>query len=120
MDPVNLECFREAAMDDVEFMRELFDVFRNDTPSQLVRLRDAVSIGDFEVTAAAAHRLKGSSGNIGATSLLALAKQLERAGKSSSSERAQNLIAQVETEYGRVCEFLATTLESEPTARTGS
>ncbi len=119
MDPVDLECFREAAMDDVEFMRELFDVFRDDTPSQLVRLRDAVAIGDFELTAAAAHRLKGSSGNIGATSLLELAKQLEQAGKSSSSERAQNLIRQVEAEYGRVCNFLTTTLAAEPTARTG-
>jgi hypothetical protein len=35
MDPVDLDYFREAAMDDEEFMRELFDVFREDTPMQL-------------------------------------------------------------------------------------
>ena len=119
MDPVDLDYFREAAMDDEEFMRELFDVFREDTPMQLARLRDAVSSGDFEVTAAAAHRLKGSSGNIGAQSLLALAKQLEQAGQFARAERAENLVGQVEAEYGRVCEFLESTFADEPMAPTG-
>jgi HPt (histidine-containing phosphotransfer) domain-containing protein len=106
MDPVNLAYFREAAMDDEEFMRELADLFRSDTPKQLDRIREAVTGGDFAEAAAAAHRLKGSSGNVGAQSLFALARQLEIASQSQRTTTASHLADQVEVECGRVCDFL--------------
>ena len=73
MESVNLEHIREATMGDDEFLAELIDLFLNDTPAQLEALRKAVRTGDAERATSAAHRLRGSSGNMGAESLSACA-----------------------------------------------
>ena len=56
---------------------ELIDAFVEDTPAQLAAMRAAVAAGDARALDAAAHRLKGGSGALGARRLAALCAQIE-------------------------------------------
>ncbi len=97
---------REATMDDEDFMRELVDIYLGDTPGQLETLRRAVAAGDPAATGAAAHRLKGASGNVGAESLVALCLRLEQAGRENRLAEMPALFEEIRGEFGRVRETL--------------
>ena len=112
MESVNLEHIREATMGDDEFLAELIDLFLNDTPAQLEALRNAVGTGDAEGVASAAHRLKGSSGNMGAESLSALCLHVEKSSNGNQLEGLPQLVEQVDEEFDQVRKIL-TSLRSE-------
>jgi len=49
-----------------------------------------------------AHALKSSSANLGAMNLSSLLKELEAMGKLNTIDKAPELLAKIETEYGTV------------------
>ncbi len=105
--PVNLQRIREATMGDEEFMVELIDIYLDDSPAQIRALRDAIESREGEVAASAAHRLKGSSGNLGADSLAALCRRVEESGRENRVEEMPGLLKDIELEFSRVKECLA-------------
>jgi CheY-like chemotaxis protein len=61
---------------------QLVDLYLDDTPAQLTRLREAATLGDAGGLGLIAHRLRGSSASIGATHMMTLASEVEsRAGR---------------------------------------
>jgi len=104
---VNLERIREATMGDEEFMVELIDIYLDDSPTQISALRDAIEGQDGKVAASTAHRLKGSSGNLGADSLAALCRQVEEAGREDRVAAMPGLLSDIEHEFSRVKECLS-------------
>ena len=106
MESVNLEHIREATMGDDEFLAELITLFLNDTPQQLEALRKAVRTGDAETAASAAHRLKGSSSNMGAESLSALCLHLEKSSQGKQLEELPQIVEQVDEEFEQVRKIL--------------
>ena len=105
--PVNLQRIREATMGDEEFMVELIDIYLDDSPAQIRALRDAIDSRQGEVAASAAHRLKGSSGNLGADSLAALCRRVEESGRENRVEEMPGLLKDIEQEFSRVKEYLS-------------
>ena len=105
--PVNVQRIREATMDDEEFMAELIDIFLDDSPGQIRILRDAIEGREGEVAASAAHRLKGSSGNLGADSLAALCRRVEESGRENRVEEMPGLLKDIEREFSRVKKYLS-------------
>ena len=105
--PVNLQRIREATMGDEEFMAELIDIYLDDSPAQIRGLRDAIESREGEVAASAAHRLKGSSGNLGADSLAALCRRVEESGRENRVEEMPGLLKDIEREFSRVKEYLS-------------
>ncbi len=105
--PVDLRRIREATMGDEEFMAELIDIFLDDSPAQIRVLRDAIEGREAEVAASAAHRLKGSSGNLGADSLAALCRRVEESGRENRVEKMPGLLRDIEREFSRVKEYLS-------------
>ena len=95
---------REASMDDEEFISELLDIFLDDMPRQLELLRRAVESQDAESAAKTAHRMKGSSGNLGADPLSDLCQQMEVSGRNGEIEPA--LLNDIDSEWNRVKDFL--------------
>ena len=95
---------REVSMDDEEFMLELLDIFLDDMPKQLELLRQAVQSQDADSAAKTAHRMKGSSGNVGADPLSDLCNQVEMSGRNGAIE--PTLLKDIDSEWGRVKEFL--------------
>ena len=105
MQIVDLDRVRDAGMDDGEFMIELIDIFLGDAPKQLLALRRALDSRSAKSVDAAAHRLRGASGNLGAEGLSMLCRQLETSGRTDSWADVPELLERAEGEFGRVREF---------------
>jgi signal transduction histidine kinase/DNA-binding response OmpR family regulator len=94
MDFSRLQEFKEYDDEALTMTREVVELFLTDAPARLQALRDALTDGDAGAFAKAAHALKGSSSNIGATALGAAAGLLESdARKGVPGDAAQRLSA---------------------------
>jgi CheY-like chemotaxis protein len=87
-----------------DFITELIDLFLNDAASLLKLLHAAVSGNDADELRRVAHRLKGSSSNIGAVRMATLTEKLEEKGL--GQEDAEALRVKLENEFARVSEAL--------------
>ena len=99
---INPGRLQEVAMGDDEFMMELIDLYLQDAPDQLEALGKAVASQDNKAVSAAAHKLKGSCGNVGAEGLVALCQQIEASGKASRIQEVADLFQQVHQEFVEV------------------
>lgn len=97
----NLERLREISMGDEEFAGELVRIFLDDAAVQLERLRAAVERADCLETAEAAHRLKGSGGNVGADVLAEACQRLEAAGQAGRVDSFPAGLAEIARELHR-------------------
>jgi two-component system sensor histidine kinase/response regulator len=84
---------------EADFLTELIDLFLKEAKSHLNALHEAFSSNDAAEIVRLAHRLMGSSANMGATQMAALAKQLER---KAPTEDKRELLAQLENEFDLV------------------
>jgi HPt (histidine-containing phosphotransfer) domain-containing protein len=80
----------------------LIKVFLSSSPTLMDSLRTAHRNSDPEALAQAAHSMKSSSMNLGATELGNLCAELERIGRSGSMEKTGDLLAMAESEYASV------------------
>ncbi len=80
----------------------LFDVFLEDMPLYLEALEKAVAGDDAPALLQAAHAIKGSSGNIGASRLAAIARVLEQRGREGSARNTARLVTELQKELGQV------------------
>jgi signal transduction histidine kinase/DNA-binding NarL/FixJ family response regulator len=87
-------------------LNEIIDLFLEDTPERMEDLRHAIAAGEAELLRTAAHSLKGSSSNLGATRLGALCRQFEILGLEGRLREAAGGLEQLEREYARVCRAL--------------
>jgi CheY-like chemotaxis protein len=81
---------------------ELIELFLSELPGRVEALETAVRDADPTMLLRAAHRLKGSSGTLGARQLAAICAELEQKGRVGTIEGAPNLIALLKEEVGRV------------------
>lgn len=85
LDSESIENLRALSSEgDDAFLREIIEIFVQDTPRRLTELREAYQANDQVTFTRAAHSIKGSSSNLGALRLRALAEQLEHASRRSS------------------------------------
>lgn len=103
-------------MEDEEFLRELIDLFLNDTPRQIELLRQAVEAQDRHTVRRSAHRLRGAGANLGAEPFSDLCHKLEQLGRQGNLEQAPTLLRDMQTEFSRLQDFL-TRLPDKGSAR---
>ncbi|MDZ7833106.1 MAG: Hpt domain-containing protein [Desulfobacterales bacterium] len=84
---------------DDELIREVLEIFLEDTPRTLEALKTGISDQSPEAVAKAAHTLKGASANIAANRLRDHAHQLELKAKSGELADAGGIYAELEAEY---------------------
>jgi HPt (histidine-containing phosphotransfer) domain-containing protein len=106
IDPQALTALREIAPDEPAFVRDLIDVFLQATPPLLAQIDQAIGQSDAALLTRAAHTIKGSAGNFGATTLVQLASALEMQGRAGIPADAAAQIAALRTEYERVAQAL--------------
>jgi HPt (histidine-containing phosphotransfer) domain-containing protein len=63
------------------FLNELIHLYLSDTDKLLLELQVSLATGEAKNFTRAAHTIKGSSGNVGATQVQSLAGQLEQLSK---------------------------------------
>jgi CheY-like chemotaxis protein len=102
VDEARARVFRE---DYPEIVDQLIELFQDSTPPLLRELREGVAAGDAETVRRAAHKLKGSCQNIGASGMAAQVAELERTA-SAGPEQLEDL----EVAFEATCDALRAAL----------
>ena len=89
-----------------EFLRELIEIYLQDTPKRLTELEQALASLDAPAFTRAAHTIKGSSSNFGAGRLSKLALEIELQGKTGNLPASADSCARLKTEYALVVQAL--------------
>jgi HPt (histidine-containing phosphotransfer) domain-containing protein len=80
----------------------LINIFLSSSPALLTTMHTALEAADPKSLAKAAHTMKSSSLNMGATALGELCASFEKIGKSTITAQASNLFAMAKLEYAAV------------------
>lgn len=106
--PEAIEALRAVSPDDGgKFLTELIDIFLADTPARLTELATATAAGDTKTATRAAHSIKGSAGNFGATTLAQLALEVEHAAKAGHLDEVRAKTPALEKAAADVCTALS-------------
>jgi len=109
----NLAAMAEGGDD---FVSRLIATFISDTSSRIVTLHAAMDTGDLPLIERTGHALKGSSGNMGATTMAALGAALQGAGQKHDAAGARTLIDEMDAEFARVRGILDSAFPSHAVA----
>ncbi len=85
-----------------DVLKEVLQLFLEDVPGRIERLRTACDAGNAAELHRVAHSLKGSAGNIGANDMLAVCRRLDELGKSGDVSSGQGLVESLDAEFARV------------------
>lgn len=102
IDPQAIENLRALTPgDNDEFLREIVGIFLEDTPQRIAELDQSLTGNDPSRFTRAAHSIKGSSSNLGAMALRAVAERLEHQSKQNGLTGLEPLIAELKSEFAR-------------------
>jgi HPt (histidine-containing phosphotransfer) domain-containing protein len=102
LDPLAIENLRALNPgDNDEFLREIAGIFLEDTPLRIAELDQSAAANDTPKFTRAAHSIKGSSANIGATALRAVAEKLEHQSRTQGLNGVAPLVEQLKLEFSR-------------------
>ena len=99
-----------------QFVTELVDVFLVDGDGHVKELRQAVERGDAETARRAAHTLKSNAATFGAGPLTEICREIEALSKDGELSIAEDRLARVDAEWGRVRAGLAAAADARRTA----
>jgi histidine phosphotransfer protein HptB len=103
IDPEAISSLRELNPgDNGEFLREIVSIYIEDTPKRLADLKACLASGDVTTFTRAAHTIKGSSANVGAQVLKAIAERLEALSRKEGLGGVSGMIAECDAEFERV------------------
>lgn len=103
LDPQIIENLRQLTADgEPDVLAEVLQLFLQDVPRRIAKLRAACAAGDAVEVYKAAHSLKGSAGNIGAQTLFAVCRQLDDKGRAGDLTDAAQLVDTLDREFARV------------------
>ncbi len=83
------------------FLKEIIGIYVEDTPVRINELKKSLAAADGNLFTRAAHTIKGSSSNLGAISVAAVAETLENRSRSGGLVGLASLVEQCEAEFAR-------------------
>jgi HPt (histidine-containing phosphotransfer) domain-containing protein len=102
IDPAAIENLRSLNPgDNDEFLREIVGIFLEDTPQRIAELEASLAENDLNRFTRAAHSIKGSSANLGASILRAEAEKLEHHARKDGLTEVSAMIASIHAEFSR-------------------
>ncbi len=107
--PVDLEQLRMFTDGDLAEEKALAELFLAQAHELLVILGNSKGAAAHDAWKSAAHRFKGSAGNLGANHLHHLCKQAEASHPANETIKGE-MLADIETEVTRVAQFFMTTV----------
>ena len=114
--PFDQESALSRVQGDAELLTELIDLFLDESPGLLSRIRSAVTAQDSVGLESAAHQMKGAVGNFSANGAFDTALQLEGIGRGGDLTGAQDALHSMEHEIGRLQIALREPLATQPVA----
>jgi two-component system sensor histidine kinase/response regulator len=98
LDDAKIAGLREVGRTNPKFLTDITHLFREDALLRLHDLRDAVDSRNADALARAAHALKSSSGNVGATRIYTICTAIEENARNGSIDGAGDLVYQLAAE----------------------
>jgi CheY-like chemotaxis protein/HPt (histidine-containing phosphotransfer) domain-containing protein len=111
--PVDLARLHEITDGDVEFTLDLIATFIASGQEVMDELNSAIAQNNRPSLARVVHKLKGASANIHAVPLRQLCIELESRAASFSPSELATLLALIDTEFKRACNYLQATRPDE-------
>jgi len=105
--PVDMERLLDFANGDPANLRELVDLYLQQTSQQLVQLSTAVENRNGDVVKRVAHSCSGASSTCGMAVIVPILRELERQGNEGLQPNAAQLAADVAREFDRIQNFLS-------------
>jgi signal transduction histidine kinase/HPt (histidine-containing phosphotransfer) domain-containing protein len=111
-EPVDMERFTEMAGTDPTGVRDLVELYLNQTTGQLDALRDAVQSASSKEVERIAHKAAGASATCGIVGMVPLLREMEALGRQGDGAGGAVLVSRVEAELERVRQFLSRHVEN--------
>ncbi|WP_442588297.1 Hpt domain-containing protein [Pedobacter sp. AW31-3R] len=83
--PLDLSYLRDMSGDSVEFMIEMIDMFKQQTPLYIADLEQAIQAADWEKAAGFAHKIKPTLSYVGREDARALLQNIENDARESKA-----------------------------------
>lgn len=93
--------------DEEDLLSELIDVYKKDSKQTMTGLIASIGQGDFVAIKRAAHRLKGSSANLGGSELAAMCRKLETAAEEGNTQKLAGLLPELKETYSQTVKEMA-------------
>lgn len=97
----NLRALGEEGDD--SFLREIIGIYLEDVPQRLADLKTALASGDQPLFTRSAHTIKGSSANVGALEVRAVAEKTEHRSKIEPIATVAEMLPELEAAFDRAC-----------------
>jgi len=110
--PIDWERLHQLSENNPEFELELLQIFVEDIQPRLEIVKIAIASHDFDQIALQSHQIKGTSINMGATTMYLAAERLEQLAYNQERRGTTNLISDLEDFVKRIQEFLTNTANS--------
>ena len=104
--PVDLNVLLDIIGNDTEAVKNLIDLFLENSQKRLQKLSQALTIQNWQDIEREAHSFKGASGGIGAIELYELCVKLESAGDDRNIKQAHEIYSTLKQEFERVKAYL--------------
>jgi len=108
--PAAVSWNRKEALDrvdgDQDLLQELCQIFLQEAPKLMSRLKEAVGSQDFDGVTKSAHSLKGESSYLSAAAVSTAARELEHMGREKDLSRAPDTLIVLEHELAQLCSAL--------------
>ena len=104
----DIDQLRNVCMEDQELMRELVATLIDDATQQISALRVAIEQADPTSCARLAHYVKGACANVGAVSMAALLRQIERSAKAGDFNACRDSLGSLTAEFQKFSSEAAT------------
>ena len=89
----------EVVDGDMEFFKEIAELFLENLPDNIAQIREGIGKSDTHAVERAAHSLKGSVGNFGAKRAFEAAYRLEVLGREGRLAEAEGALPELEREF---------------------
>ena len=110
--PVEMDRLNELTEGNADSIRELVDLFFNQTTRQLAQLEAAVHANKADDARRVAHSCAGASATLGMTRFVPLLRELEKQGASGALITAAQVYEAAAREFKLIQDFLAAQLNS--------
>lgn len=108
---VDREELMERIDNDLEFLAETVEMFREDYPELLTQIHNGIDQHDSNAVAIAAHTLKGLVGNFAATPAADAAFELEKIARLGNLDQANTALVDLQREIQRLEQELVAILQ---------
>ncbi len=109
--PIDVGFLKSIVEDDIDFRKELFEIFTSSAKNHLEKMEIAIKTNDTNSWYMASHAFKGAAASIGAFELSKLLEYAQKHTEDNGSEKG-NLLESVKKELEQVLAFIKSDLLS--------